>query len=137
MAVNSFITLAPSPLLLIEFSLLEQHKSRRGQGGGVGRAAMSTDGSQAVCRLFWAPCPEGHFPEAVIAVSFVQPKQQQEWQWQPQKKWPRESGLYLVNVVGSGDKDGHSQNDCESAIKQKNQTKMKFNKIPYSANHRQ
>jgi hypothetical protein len=70
---------------------------------------MSTDGSQAVCRLFWAPCPEGHFPEAVIAVSFVQPKQQQEWQWQPQKKWPRESGLYLVNVVGSGDEDGRCQ----------------------------
>ena len=35
----------PSPLLLIEDSLFEQHKSLRGQGGGVGRAAMAADSS--------------------------------------------------------------------------------------------
>jgi len=46
----------PSPLLLVEDSFFEQRERSRGQGSGVGRAAMSTDGSQAVGRLFWVPC---------------------------------------------------------------------------------
>jgi len=46
--------LAPSPLLFVEFFLLEQHKSIRGQGGGVSSATVMPDGSQAVGRLLLA-----------------------------------------------------------------------------------